>query len=169
MQKVLYSPFSFLLIFLFSAAIPKAPIEGPVFVLNQQMPNYTFTDQFGESHTMDAQTEHLIVALDKEAAHAVNDFLAKQDPSYLAEHHMHLIVDVSAAPGIIQKMFILPGLKDFEYPVLIFRDEAEAAPFRMEVNPEKLLSVSLKNRKITALKEYEATEAGVESMMKSMN
>lgn len=99
----------------------------------------------------------------------MNDFLANQDPSYLAEHHTHLIVDVSAAPGIIQKMFILPGLKDYQYPVLIFRDEAEAAPFRMGVNPEKLLLVSLKNRKITALKEYEATEAGVESMMESMN
>lgn len=153
---------------LLAAAMPQSKVEGPVFVLNKQMPEYTFSDQFGETHTMGTQTERLIVALDKEAAHAVNDYLASQAPTYLADHRSSLLVDVSAAPGIIQKMFIVPGLKKFEYPVLIFRDKEDAAPFRKGVKPEKLLEVSLRNEKIVALQEYDATVEGVKAMFSSI-
>ncbi len=167
MRKLIPYTASLFILILATSAIPKLPVEGPVFVLNKQMPKYSFTDQFGEAHTMDAKIERLIVALDKEAAHAVNDFLANQKPSFLEDRNTSLIMDISAAPGIIQKIFILPGLKKFEYPVLIFRDEQEAAPFRMGVNPDLLLEVKLDNKKIVGLSEYEANESGVKAMMKA--
>ncbi len=166
MRKLIHYLAFFLILLIATAAKPQVPVEGPVFVVNKEMPNYTFSDQFGEAHTMDTKVERLFVALDKEAAHAVNDFLANQKPNYLADRNASLLVDISAAPGIIQKLFILPGLKKFEYPVLIFRDEQEAAPFRMGVDPEKLLEVKLQNTKIIGLSEYEANAAGVKAMMK---
>lgn len=150
---------------LLTAAQPKLALKGPVFELNAPFPNYSFSDQFETIHKVDNSTERLIVALDKEAAHAVNDFLVSQSKTFLADHHTLLIVDVSAAPGIIQKMFILPGLKKFDYPVLIFRDKEEAAPFRMGVNAEKLLEVKLKNKKIVSLKEYDPSLEAVQSML----
>lgn len=157
---------SLLLLILFGpAAISQTKIKGPVFVPNEQFPNYTFNDQFGKTHELRKDTKRLIVALDKEAAHAVNDFLATQPASFLEDHHSQLIMDVSAAPGLIQKFFILPGLKDFSYPVLIFRDKDQAAPFRMGVNAEKLLEVSLQNGKIIKLKEHEVSSAAVKAML----
>lgn len=165
MKKRSLFPVLFACLLLLTAAQPKLALKGPVFTLNAQFPNYSFSDQFGAVHKVDNTTERLIVALDKEAAHAVNDFLASQSKTFLADHHTHLIVDVSAAPGIIQKMFILPGLKKFDYPVLIFRDKEEAAPFRMGMNANKLLLVKLENKKITALREYEPSLEAVKTML----
>lgn len=166
MKKLIHYAALILVLFVAASVTPMVPVKGPVFVLNQEMPDYTFSDQFGESHRVDAKLERLIVALDKEAAHTINEFLENQIPSYLVDRKTSLIVDISAAPGIIQKMFILPGLKKHHYPVLVFRDKEEAAPFRMGVNPEKLLEVRLKNRKIVSLESFDADQNGAETLMK---
>lgn len=141
-------------------------IEGPVFKLRQPLPEMAFTDQFGKTHEIEAQTQTLIVALDKEPAHAVNEFMEGRDAAFLEQHQAMIMIDVSAAPSIIQKLFILPGLKKFEYPVLIFTEEERAQAFREGVNTEKVLAVSLENRTITAIEEYEPTAAALSPIFK---
>lgn len=37
-------------------------VKGPVLVAKQELPDFTFKDQFDNSHTIDASTEKLIFA-----------------------------------------------------------------------------------------------------------
>ncbi|MDQ7068870.1 MAG: hypothetical protein Q9M40_13395 [Sulfurimonas sp.] len=41
-------------------------------------------------------------------------FSITKEANYLQKHHTQFIGDVSSAPSIIRKLFILPGLKDFK-------------------------------------------------------
>lgn len=56
---------------------------------------------------------------------------------------------MSAAPSIIRSMFILPGLKDFKHTVLLLDDEKIAAPYRKDMDVEKITVVYVINEKIT--------------------
>lgn len=147
-----------------SASIYQKKWQEPILKVGTNLSDMTFSDQFDENHKIELSTKRLIIALDKEPAHAVNEYLDRKDPNFLEENQSLFIVDVSAAPKIIQKVFILPGLKKFDYPVLIFTDEDEAKPFRQAVNTAKVLEVTLKNQKITAVKEHQATIDAVQAI-----
>ena len=144
-------------------------VKGPVLVAEQELPDFTFKDQFDNSHTIDASTEKLIFAFGEEPAHAVNDFLADKPADFLKSKNTLFIADVSAAPGVIRKMFILPGLKKFKYPVLIFTDEEEAAPFRKDAKIENVIIVHVKDKKITSLEILPATTDELKQHFKDEN
>ncbi len=61
-------------------------------------------------------------------------------------------------------MFILPGIKKYEYSVLIFTDEEEAAPFREGVKTEQLIVVSLNNKTISSIKTINPTTEEVKKL-----
>ena len=121
-------------------------------VVGKSLANLTLNDQFAKPHTLPADTKKVIFAFSKDAAHTCNDFFVTQTPSYLSDNKTVFIADVSAAPSLIRSMFIMPGLKDFKHTVLILDNKAEAAPFRKDVENEKIVVVYLKNRKISAIK-----------------
>ena len=121
-------------------------------VVGKSLTNLTLNDQFGKAHTLSADTKKVIFAFSKDAAHTCNDFFVTQKPSYLSDNKTVFIADVSAAPSLIRSMFIMPGLKDFKHTVLILDNKAEAAPFRKDVENEKVVVVYLDNEKITAIK-----------------
>lgn len=138
-------------------------VEGPVIVEGKKMPDFTFTDQFDNTKKIDSKTETLFFAFNEEPAHAVNDFLADKKATFLKDNATIFIADVSAAPGIIQKMFILPGIKKFDYPVYIFTDEEEAKPFREGVKIDKIIVVQLENNTIKSIQELNATVEAVKT------
>jgi len=164
MKKLIHISILFIILTACNSSTSQQNVEGPVFEVENTVPEFTFNDQFGNSHEVRDSIERLLVALDQETAHSVNDFLADKPGTFLQDNKTLFIADVSAAPGIIRKMFIMPGLKKFDYPVLIFTDEKEAKPFRMGVNTEKVLEVSLNGQKIISIKEHEPTVEAVASI-----
>lgn len=164
MKKI--SQLSLILVILLSvsASTYQKKWQEPILKVGSNLNGMSFSDQFGQNHKIEQSTKRLIIALDKEPAHAVNEYLDRKDPNFLKKNQSLFIVDVSAAPSIIQKVFILPGLKKFNYPVLIFTEEEEAKPFREKVNTAKILEVILKNQKITAVKEHQATIDAVQAI-----
>lgn len=159
-------PITLLLILLSScsSSISQNIVKGPVLIEEKTLPDFTFKDQFGNSKTIDGSIEKLIFAFDEDPAHAVNDFLATKPASFLKDNKTLFIADISAAPGIIRKMFILPGIKKYEYSVLIFTDEEEATPFREGVKTEQLIVVSLNNKTISSIKTINPTTEEVKKL-----
>ena len=159
-------PITLLLVVLSSCSTSSSQniVKGPVLVEEKSLPDFTFKDQFGNSKTIDSSIEKLILAFEEEPAHAVNDYLANQSTSFLKDNKTLFIADISAAPGIIQKMFILPGLKKYKYSVLIFTDEEEAAPFREGINVERIIVVYLKDKTISSVKTLAPTTEEVRKM-----
>jgi len=108
-------------------------------------------DQFEKSQTLNANTNKIIFAFAKDSAHICNDFFDTKKPTYLADNNTQFVADVSAAPSLIRSMFILPGLKDFKHTVLLLDDKAIAAPYRKDMDTEKIVLVSISNGKVLSI------------------
>jgi len=120
-------------------------------VIGKSLGQLTLNDQFEKSHTLSNDTTTVIFAFSKDGAHVCNDFFVTQTPTYLADNNTAFIADVSAAPGLIRSMFILPGLKDFKHTVLLLDDEAAAAPFRKDMKIEEIVIITLNAGNITKI------------------
>jgi hypothetical protein len=131
---------------------------APKLVLGKNLASLTLNDQHGKSHTLAKDTKTIVFAFNKPSAHTCNDFFVTKDPSYLNDHKVAFVADVSAAPSLIRSMFIMPGLKDFKYTVLILDDKTQAAPFRSGVDTEKIVVVHLNNEKIEKIETITSKE-----------
>ncbi len=120
-------------------------------VVGKSLSGLTLQDQFEKEHTLKPSTTKVIFAFDKESAHTCNDFFVTQSATYLDDNNAEFIADVSAAPSIIKSLFILPGLKDFKHTVLLLNDKAVAAPFRKDMNVEKIVVAYITDGSITKI------------------
>lgn len=120
-------------------------------VVGKNLSGFTLQDQFEKEHTLSDTTKKVIFAFDKESAHVCNDFFVTKEPTYLADNSSGFIADVSAAPSIIKSLFILPGLKDFKHTVLLLNEKEVAAPFRKDMQTEKIIVVDLDAGTITKI------------------
>jgi len=130
----------------------------PALVIEQSLSSLTLKDQFEKSHEIDADTKRVIFAFSKDMAHTCNDYFVTKDPTYLADNNTQFVADVSAAPSIIRSMFILPGLKDFKHTVLLLDDKKIAAPYRKNIDTEKIIVVSLNNKVITKIESINSVD-----------
>jgi len=130
----------------------------PKLVVDKSLADLNLKDQFGKAHTLNADTYKVIFTFDKTPAHTCNDFFNTQKPTYLQEHHVQFVADVSAAPSIIRSLFIMPGIKKFKHIVLVLDDKKIAAPYRKGVDTTKIVVVTLLNKKITDIKTISTKE-----------
>ncbi|MDF1878278.1 hypothetical protein JHD46_01345 [Sulfurimonas sp. SAG-AH-194-C20] len=120
-------------------------------VIGKSLNGLTLQDQFEKVHTLKSTTATVVFAFDKESAHTCNDYFETKEATYLSDNNTEFIADVSAAPSIIKSLFILPGLKDFKHTVLLLNEKAVAAPFRKDMDVEKIIALSVEDGKITKI------------------
>lgn len=130
----------------------------PKLVLGKTLSSITLNDQFGKSHTVSPDTYKLVFAFAKDSAHICNNFFKTQKPTYLSEHHTAFIADVSAAPSLIRKFFIIPGLKKLKYTILLLENKSAAAPYRKGLDTNKIAVVYILNKKIKEIKFVSTSE-----------
>ncbi len=140
-----------------SDKIDMTKIEAKL-VVGKSLEALALNDQFEKPQTIKADTKIVIFAFSKDVAHTCNDYFVTQAPTYLADNNTQFVADVSAAPSIIRNMFILPGLKDFNHTVLLLDDETAAAPYRKDVDIEKIVIVYVTNKEITEIKTITTVE-----------
>ena len=151
MTKILFGLLAtFLLIGCSSSAVEEN--VKPKLVVGQSIADLKLNDQFEKPHTLNSNTYKLIFAFSKDGAHVCNDFFNTKKPTYIEDHNAQFIADVSAAPSLVRKMFIMPGLKDFKHTVLLLDDKAVAAAFRKDMDVEKIVVVYVLNKEITEIK-----------------
>jgi hypothetical protein len=86
-------------------------------------PATTLDDQFEKRHTVSAEDRIVLISFERDVSNAVNAFLEKQPRGFLKVHNAKYIADISAMPTIISKLFALPKMRDYHYPVLLNYDE----------------------------------------------
>jgi hypothetical protein len=108
-------------------------------------------DQNEKPQTLPADTKVVFFSFSKPVGHACNKFLESKPSNYLAQHHAVYIADVSPAPTLIKKMFILPDLKELKFPILLINDDKLSAEYTKGMNKDTIVVVTLKNRIITKI------------------
>jgi hypothetical protein len=151
MKKILLSILAtFMFIGCSSSDADNANIK-PKLVVGKTLSNLTFNDQHEKPHTLPSDTKTVVFAFSKDVAHVCNSYFAKKSDEYLANKHVVFIADVSAAPSVIRSMFIMPGLKEIKHTVYIIQDKKIAAPYRKEMDVEKIVVADLDNGAITKI------------------
>jgi hypothetical protein len=151
MKKIIVGLMVALLFFGCSSKDVEEQAVEPKLVVGKSLADMSLNDQFEKAKSLDAGTKKVIFAFSKDIAHTCNDYFVTQSPSYLSENNTQFVADVSAAPSLIRSMFILPGLKDFKHTVLLLDDKKVAAPYRADVNVEKIVVAYIDNKSITEI------------------
>jgi len=124
-----------------------------------QFPDIEFTDQFDKKHKINDQDKLLLISFDKKVSEQVHDFLSKQEKGFLSKHSARYIADISGMPSLITKMFALPKMRDYEYTLLLIKDEALAEKFSQ--SEDQLLVIHLENNKIQNTEFIEPSKAAL--------
>ncbi|HBQ45002.1 MAG TPA: hypothetical protein DD716_05065 [Thiomicrospira sp.] len=136
----------------------------PKLVVGMSLEGLNLNDQFGEPRVISEDTKRIIFAFGKDTSHAINDYLLTQSKTYLEDYKVVFIADVSSAPSLIKTIFIMPGLKKLEHKVLVIEDSVVAAPYRKGVSEDMVVVVSVKDRKITEVKQVVPTPEAIKEM-----
>lgn len=102
----------------------------------------TLENQFGEKKTVAKDARFLVFVVDQKGSDTVKQTFEGQQQSYLDEHGIYVLADISGMPGIITKMFALPKLRTRPYSLMLDYDgelskrlpnkEGHAAVMRLE-------------------------------------
>ncbi len=127
--------------------------------------SFTLPDQFDKVHTLDASTKKLILVFTKDAGHAVNEFLKKQESGFLEKRNTLFIADISPMPVIIRNAFALPDLRSSPYTMLLLYDQAIVDQFKDESKVDKIIIVNLENNVVKST-ELISTEEELKTILK---
>lgn len=100
--------------------------------LNDKISNFSLTDQFDRIHTITSDVSTIVITFEKETLNSVNDFLSKKERDFLEKNNAIFIANISCLPNIFTRMFTLPKLRDYKYPILLIYDEKSAKFFEVE-------------------------------------
>jgi len=124
----------------------------PKLAVGKSLADLKLNDQHEKPQTLPADTKIIFFSFSKPTGHACNEFLESKPANYLAEHHAVYVADVSAAPSLIKKMFILPDLKELKFPILLINDDQLSAQYQKGMDTESIVVVELDNMKIKEIK-----------------
>jgi len=131
----------------------------PKLVVGKSLSEIKLGDQNEKPRTISKETKIIFFSFSKPTGHACNDFLESKPANFLQEHNALYVADVSAAPSLIKKMFILPDLKDLKFPILLINDDKLSAEFSKGMDKEKIVVVTLDNGTIVNIKNVADTKA----------
>lgn len=89
--------------------------------VGQPLPDNSFVDQFDATHDLDG-CDRLLFAPDRAASDIANSVLSGAGLDEVARQGSCYVADVSAMPTVITKLFAIPAMRDYPYPVLLDRD-----------------------------------------------
>jgi len=131
-------------------------------VVGKNLAGVILNDQHEKPQTISQETKALFFSFSKPTGHICNKFLQSKPANFLQTHHAFYVADVSPAPSLIKKMFILPDLKELKFPILLINNDKLSAEYSKGMNKEKIVVVLLKNgtiSKIENLNDEKALEA----------
>ncbi len=118
-------------------------------VIGKSLADLKLKDQNEKLTTIATDTKIVFFSFSKPTGHACNKLLESKPANFLAGHKAVYVADVSAAPGIIKSMFILPDLKKLKFQIHLINDDQLSAEFTKGVDKKSIVVVTLDNLKIT--------------------
>lgn len=108
------------------------------------------TDQFDKVLQVNKEIKKLIVVFSKDKGNEIKEFL-ESNPNYLKENSAFYFADVSAAPGFVTNLFMVPKFKKYSYSMGLIRDEELAESFPKQ-NEETITIIELNENKVSSIK-----------------
>jgi hypothetical protein len=95
--------------------------------VGEMLPELALTDQHDRAARLDAGTRLLLFAPDRASSELAHEVLTPLGGDALAQAGIRYVADISAMPAVVTRMFALPKMRDYSYPVLLGRDPEDTA------------------------------------------
>jgi len=128
-------------------------------VVGKSLSEFKLADQNEKPQTISAETKIVFFSFSKKVGHKCNAFLEKQPADFLKNNNAIYVADVSPAPTLIKKMFILPDLKKLKFPILLINDDITSAEYSKGMDVKSIVVVSLNNGKIIKIDNLKDAQA----------
>ncbi|MBB6523656.1 hypothetical protein [Pseudoteredinibacter isoporae] len=97
--------------------------------VGDRFPDIEFEDQFDVKQKIEPTDTLVLMSFEKDVSEKVNEFLVKKDSEFLESNNSRYIADISGMPGLITKMFALPKMRDYNYRLLLIKEEKNTEYF----------------------------------------
>ena len=131
----------------------------PKLVVGKSLSELKLNDQNEKPQTISKETKIVFFSFAKPTGHICNKFLESKPANFLQEHHAIYVADVSPAPSLIKKLFILPDLKKLKFPILLINNDKLSAEYSKGMNKDKIVVVTLNNDTIVSIKNLSDAKA----------
>lgn len=118
---------------------------------------WTLSDQFEQPKSLSRDTRILLVTKDMTAGKLVNQALADKPKGYLEKRGILYLADIHAMPALVTKLFALPKMRQYNYPIVLDRDGQIGA--RYPVQEQALSWYQLNKGKLVAERHFTDVEA----------
>jgi len=120
-----------ILIFLFLLFLPVCHVgaEQKAWVVGQTLESMAFNDQHGQRRVIDESTRMVLFAADRAAAKQVHAAIERQGADYLLNQQVIYVADISRMPWFIARIFAIPRMQDYDYPIALGRKSEDCAEF----------------------------------------
>ena len=141
-------------IILFLVILPVAHSWG---LQAQELKYQLFNDQWDHEQILDAQVQLVILTSHKEGSAWVKQALKDLNISDLNARHWLYVANISSMPKMITKMFAIPKMRDYQFPVALVRDETRVKDWPIKKNTVAVYSLENLNIKSVDYFEDEAS------------
>jgi hypothetical protein len=93
------------------------------FEVNKKVDNFSLSDQFDKTHTVNSDIKTIIVSFEKGTGADINEFLNKKPRDFLEKNQAVFIANIAQMPSIITSMFALPKMRKYKHTILLIYDE----------------------------------------------
>jgi hypothetical protein len=125
--------------------------------VGSEFENFKIKNQFDKEYSITPKTKKVIFVFSKANGHIVKDYLSKKPADFLDKKDTLFVADVSAMPSFVA-WFVLPGLKDNKFSIIVLKDDDISKKYKTKENEEKITVVYLDNKKITDVKYFSSKE-----------
>ncbi len=114
--------------------------------VNETLPAFKLQDQFDQTGQLDQTVRLVIFARGMESKDLIDELLSGEDGDFLSQHQALYIADISGMPSLITKLFALPKMRGFNYPMLL--DYTGKATARIPSREKKVTLVHIEKNKV---------------------
>ncbi len=111
--------------------------------------DFALPNQHDEVISLSDDTKKVIFVFAKSTGHIVKQYLSTQPSDFLESKDMLFVADISPMPVAIRNLMAMPDLKKSTFSVLLTFEPTLIQPFMDESKKDKIIIVSLDNKKIT--------------------
>lgn len=128
------------------------PLTALALEPGERIAPFTLLDQHDQPYTFDDRAQVLLVARSMTGSGLVKEALRDQPASFIDGTRVVYIADISGMPAAITRLFAVPALRKYGYPVLLDRASRVAPRFPGEA--DRVLWVMLDHGRFVGQREF---------------
>lgn len=116
---------------------------------------HTFENQWEKPVELNAQTKWVVLSQSKDGGKMVQQAFDELKMADLDAMSMVYIADISRMPGFVTKLFAIPKMKDYAFPIALIKEEGQIAELKMDgYDTDRVTVLQLDNLTIVENSEY---------------